>query len=85
MSICPAGPRLSVVDPPAEDETKLILPPGVSGPAVGIVVAVGQCPGLGVEVGDKVFYHAGHSTAIEDVKIIAAECVVAFDDGGRTY
>lgn len=81
----PAGPRLAVVDAPAEPPTGLILPPGIEDIDKGIVAEVGNGVDLGVEKGDLVFYHSGHYTKIGDVKIIGADCVLAYDDSGRQF
>lgn len=83
--VVPAGDRLAVVDLPAEERQGLILPPGVGGrPDVGIVVAVGDDVRLSVESGDKVFYRC-KPAEIEDIKIIDAGCVLAYDTSGRHF
>lgn len=85
MTIIPAGPRLAVVALEEEDKRKLILPPGIAGrPEVGVVASVGRDCTIGVEVGDKVWYFC-NAAYVEDVKIIDAQCVVAYDDSGRAY
>lgn len=85
MSVVPVGPRLSIAPLPEEDKRKLILPPGVAGrPDAGICIAVGRDCTIGVEVGDKVWYFC-NSAEVEDVKIIDAGCVVAYDDSSRSF
>lgn len=81
MTITPAGPRLAVVDPPVEEGTGLILPPGVGRDVdVGIVQDVGaDVPAWGLSPGDKVYYHVGHGMNIGDVKVIGTDCVVAYE------
>jgi hypothetical protein len=84
VTIIPAGARLSIVDVPADEPTGLILPPGVEDFDKGIVVEVGCDVQLGLETGDLVYYHSGHYVKIADIKIIGADCVVAYDNSGRS-
>lgn len=79
MAIVPAGPRLAIVDLPAEEISRLVLPLGVSGrPSVAIVTAVGDDCALPLSPGDKVFYSC-KAADLGDVKIIDAGCVLAYE------
>lgn len=82
MAITPAGDRIAIVDLPAEDTSKLIMPMGVAGrPDVGLVVDVGEDCRLGISKGDKVFYRC-KAVEIEGLKIIDGGCVIAFEGDG---
>lgn len=72
---------MAIVPLPAEEISKLALPLGVSGrPSVGIVVNLGDEVGGSIGVGDKVFY-VGRGLDLEDVKVIDAGAIIAFEDG----
>jgi len=83
MSVVPAGPRISVTDPPVEEESPIWLPPSAAGLAgdleTAIVVDTGEGCDLGLKSGDRVFFHEGHFAKIGDVKIVAEDCILAFE------
>lgn len=83
MSLIPAGARLAIVDPPADPPTGLILPPGVEDLERGVVLEVGAEPGPFAK-GDVVFFPTGRFTKVGDVKIVAVDHVLAYEDDGRS-
>lgn len=78
--IKPYGQRVAVVDPPAEDQTSsgLILPPGTERLNRGIVIGVGdEVPHL--SEGDMVWYGDGCGLEIDDLKVLPADCIIAWE------
>lgn len=83
MSLHPFGPRLTVVDPPADDQrpSRLIVPETARSVPRGIVLETSE--GVGLEPGCLVYYECGcHGCAreVDGVKVISAECVIAWED-----
>jgi hypothetical protein len=77
----PNGPRVLVTDPPAQETGLLVV--GDTGPARGVVVAVGEgCPDI--PVGALVWYrgNCGEEIVTSEgrVRVLAAECVLAWED-----
>jgi hypothetical protein len=92
MGIRPVFKFITISDPP-EEESGLILPDGVKGPDIGIVIAVGDQV-LDFHAGDKVYYRGGvieiptkkivsgeETTGTVMVKLITAEQIVAVEEG----
>lgn len=83
--IKPFGMRVAVVDPPAEKQTGmsggLVVPAGFDVLNRGIVAGVGDgVPHL--SEGMLVWYRHDCGTELKDgIKVIPAECVLAYDDG----
>lgn len=85
MSVKPFGPRIAVIDPPAEKQSGMsggiMVPSGFDVVNKGVVAEVGDSvPHL--SSGMLVWYRHDCGTELKDgIKIIPADCVLAYDDG----
>lgn len=78
--IQPYGPRVAVVDPPAESQRglELYVPEGYDRVNVGIVMGVGEDVPL-LTLGSKVWYLNGDGLEVGEFKIIEARAIIAWE------